>query len=291
MRQHAQRKHIIRSLDRICYQLFATSFFLSPSLLQLVARSVSQFQFSRPRDLDAEKSLKFWLFIVMCANMGSLLNHTLSYRVATPNGEGWGKTMLLDFVGMGTPPTQIELLALDVLIIFLQVILVCISYETSLAMSLPPEALDPLAPDDDDSIPVLDEDEDSESTPLTKPPPPSQRPVRTSTNTQSRSTTSTPVLHLRLRPTIRRILDPAPPISSSNASQLPLPNTTPTFVFPSSSFPIQIAFRTRTRGQVRRDPVAEQSGNDQDPGTGRDGEGDSGIGGRGRTIPGGLDVG
>lgn len=57
------------------------------------------------------------------------------------------------------------------------------------------------------------------------------------------------MLHLRLRSTIRRILDP-PPITSPS-SDLPLPNTTP-FIFPSPGFPIQIAFRTRGRPPIRR---------------------------------------
>jgi len=44
-------------------------------------------------------------------------------------------------------PSKTELLILDALIIFLQIILVCISYETSLAMALPVDTIDPLLPD------------------------------------------------------------------------------------------------------------------------------------------------
>lgn len=84
------------------------------------------------------------------------------------------------------------------------------------------------------------------------------------------------MLHLRLRPTIRRILDPPPETrSSSDSSALPLPNTT-SFIFPSAGFPVQIAFRTRTIQPIRREAVTNESEG-----------GDRGD----RTVPGGLDVG
>jgi hypothetical protein len=86
---------------------------------------------------------------------------------------------------------------------------------------------------------------------------------------------SVSVLHLRLRPTIRRILDPPPETPSTDPPDLPLPNTT-RFIFPSAGFPIQIAFRTGPRSLIRREAAANE------------GEGgDSGD----RSLPGGLDVG
>ncbi|KAF8512427.1 hypothetical protein JB92DRAFT_2928587 [Gautieria morchelliformis] len=248
MRYHAQRRHIIHSIDGLCYQLFVFSFLLSPSLLQLIARTTSQFQFSRPRDLDGHRSLKFWIFIICCANTGSVLNH-ITYRASEV---GSGRGLVLDFIGMANLPSKTQLLILDIHIIFLQLVLLCIAYETSLSLVMPPETIDPLSPIDDTSAVALD---DTISSPLKQ-----NRPG------------NVPVLHLRLRPTIRRILDP-PPVTPS--SDLPLPNTTP-FIFPSAGFPIQIAFRTRSRLPIRREAAQN------------DGEG----GDRGdRSLPGGLDVG
>lgn len=48
-------------------------------------------------------------------------------------------------------PSKTQLLILDLLIIFLQLILLFIAYETSLSLVLPPEAIDPLSPADDSS--------------------------------------------------------------------------------------------------------------------------------------------
>lgn len=79
------------------------------------------------------------------------------------------------------------------------------------------------------------------------------------------------MLHLRLRPTLRRILDPPPDPPST---ELPLPNTTP-LIFPSPGFPIQIAFRTGRR-PIRREAAANE-------GEGAE-RGDP-------SVPGGLDVG
>jgi len=247
MRYYAQRRHIIHSIDGLCYQLFALSFLLAPSLLQLVARTTSQFQFSRPRDLDSHRSLRFWVFIICCANTGSVLNH-VTYR---PSDMASRRGLVLDFIGMASIPSKTQLLTLDLLIISLQLILLCIAYETSLSRAMPPETRDPLSP--------------SDSTPTE---------LGNETSSFFKPDRNLPVLHLRLRPTIRRILDPPPetPSSSSDSSNLPLPNTTP-FIFPSAGFPIQIAFRTRTRGQARRDVAANE-----------------GAGG-GRSVPGGLDVG
>ncbi|KAF8584827.1 hypothetical protein K439DRAFT_1633229 [Ramaria rubella] len=247
MRHHAQRQHIIHSIDGLCYQLFAFSFLLAPSLLQLIARTISQFQFSRARDLDAHRSLKFWIFIICCANTGSVVNH-ITYH---PSDMASRRGLVLDFVGMAHLPSKTQLLILDIFIIFLQLVLLCIAYETSLSLSLPPETADPLAPSSTCSA-------DLDGT----------------ISSLSKTHRSTPILHLRLRPTIRRILDPLPVISTpSDPSDLPLPNTTP-FIFPSAGFPIQIAFRTRTRAQARREAAANEGGD-----------------GAGRSVPGGLDVG
>lgn len=55
-------------------------------------------------------------------------------------------TNLCYFIDSANLPSKTQLLMLDFLIIFLQLVLLCIAYETSLSLVLPPETLDPLSP-------------------------------------------------------------------------------------------------------------------------------------------------
>jgi len=48
-------------LDTLLFQLHTLSFFLSPSLLGFISRPVSQFQCSKPRDIDPSRSLRLVL--------------------------------------------------------------------------------------------------------------------------------------------------------------------------------------------------------------------------------------
>lgn len=166
-------------------------------------------------------------------------------------------------------PSKTQLLILDVLIIFLQLLLLCIAYETSLSLTLPRETLDPLSPIGDTStgMSLIYSAKAYDSTVCLP------DPLDDNISTPLKQNRSVPVLHLRLRSTIRRILDPPPALPSS--SDLPLPNTTP-FIFPSAGFPIQIAFRTRGRPPIRREAA--------------DNEAEGGDRGD-RRLPGGLDVG
>lgn len=52
----------------------------------------------------------------------------------------------MSFIDSANLPSKTQLLILDLLIIFLQLLLLCIAYETSLSLALPPETLDPLSP-------------------------------------------------------------------------------------------------------------------------------------------------
>jgi hypothetical protein len=56
---------------------------------------VSQFQCSKPRELDSSRSLRFFFATALFFNLPSLWSH--SYR-----GLSEGKVIILDFVGMCT---------------------------------------------------------------------------------------------------------------------------------------------------------------------------------------------
>lgn len=111
-RHHAQRQHIIHSvrflinfsspsltnlykLDTTLYQLHTLSFFLSPSLWGYLCRIFAQFQCSKPRDLDATRSLRFFFVIVFTLNLPSLWLHAF-------HRAGEGRSIILDFIGMCT---------------------------------------------------------------------------------------------------------------------------------------------------------------------------------------------
>ncbi|TCD69820.1 hypothetical protein EIP91_006133 [Steccherinum ochraceum] len=203
-KRHAQRKHIIHSLDTLLYQLHALSFFLSPLLWPYLFRVISQTHFNRPRDVDPKTSLKFWYFLILLFNAGSVWAHA-----TTQPGEG--RSVMLDFVGMAHTPTKFHLLCLDVLIIFLTMLLATISYEHSLLAELPPDTTDLLQhiPDTPTSHDISPHDnskvaEDGESE---------------------------YVLDIRLASILRRLRDPVPVVQSRTRSTdqelLPLPNVVP----------------------------------------------------------------
>ncbi|KAJ7188160.1 hypothetical protein C8R46DRAFT_1053846 [Mycena filopes] len=194
-RLYAQRQHIIQSLDILLYELHVLAFFLSPSIWTLIFRVLSQSQCSKPRDVDAAWSLRAFFLLLICLNSLTVWQHAVS-------GASEGKTVILDFIGLASAPSKFRLVSLDILIVFLQMVLATIAYETSLAK------------DNDDSI-LAPPDLSPDALPdRTKPYlPRSPQPF---------------VLDLRFGAVVTRLRNPLPPpSSSSSADGLPLPNTTP----------------------------------------------------------------
>ncbi|KAL5523523.1 hypothetical protein ACEPAG_7696 [Sanghuangporus baumii] len=148
IRYYAQRKHVIYSLDSLLYELHTLSFVLAPSIFVLLCRCITQFQFSRARELDGRRSLRFWFMLVALVNVSAVWAHAFDAGGGGRGGGGGGeeKSVVLDFVGMGHKPTKVQLLLLDATIMFLQAILTTISYETSLSHAMPSDAADPLFP-------------------------------------------------------------------------------------------------------------------------------------------------
>jgi hypothetical protein len=75
------------------YQLHTLSFFLSPSIWIYIVRILSQFQYSKPRELDPSRSLRFFYSMVLLFNLPSLWKHST-------RGEVGGRAIILDFIGM-----------------------------------------------------------------------------------------------------------------------------------------------------------------------------------------------
>jgi len=82
-------------LDTLLFQLHTLSFFLSPSLLGFISRLFSQFQCSKPRDIDPSRSLRFWYFVLVFFNFGCIWTHAIE-------GVSEGRAVVLDFIGQGT---------------------------------------------------------------------------------------------------------------------------------------------------------------------------------------------
>ncbi|KAG6903049.1 hypothetical protein C0995_007482 [Termitomyces sp. Mi166 len=192
---------------------------MSPSIWSFLCRLLSQFQCSKPRDIDptAAPSLRYSFGNILLLNSSSIWSHAT-------RGAAEGRAIVLDFVGMGYVPSKTQLLSLDLLIIFLQFTLTIIAYETSLyERGFESNTPDMLLP-----IPIPPSPTPS---PLFTPIPPSTSPSTTMaqhTKSSPPLNTSPYIVDLRLAPIIARLRNPPPPpqATTSDAS-LPLPNTTP----------------------------------------------------------------
>ncbi|KAI0645909.1 hypothetical protein C8Q79DRAFT_966975 [Trametes meyenii] len=268
--RHAQRKHIIHSLNSLLYQLDTISFLLSPRLWSYFCRILVQFQFARPRDIDSQRSLRFWFLCILSTNVPAVYSHA----VKSPDA---GRSIILDFVGTDGAPARALLLCLDFVIILLQIILTTIAYETSLARDVPPDTPDPLQPDPIPSTPISPLPLDNTDA---KPP---QAPLLEDGTEY--------IIDLRLRTLLQRLRHPPaiPPPQQTRLSDelLPLPNTT--------SFQLRQSLRMLTRATARgRERAAAQAAESSRNGTTR-GQGTRESDGRGpgtsdaaRTVPGGM---
>ncbi|GJE95454.1 hypothetical protein PsYK624_116380 [Phanerochaete sordida] len=254
--RYAQRQHIVGSLERILYQLYAASFFLSPALLPYLCRTFFQFQFASPRDLEPRLSLRFWFILILLFNVSSIWAHATE-------GPAQGRSVVLDFVGPGSPPTKLHLLCIDFAIIVINMVLTTIAYETSLQSAMPSDTPDPLLPIPPRSptaahtIFAADEDEEDR-------------------HKADAAPESPYILDLRIGHIYRRLRNPAPPPPERELSSddlLPLPNTTPWHLTNTLQILMRARARARQRARAEADARREQAGEDGDR----------------RTIPGALD--
>ncbi|KAL0956538.1 hypothetical protein HGRIS_002679 [Hohenbuehelia grisea] len=218
-RHHAQRQHIVHSLDTLVFQLFVLSFFLSPSLWALCMRIIWQFQCSRPRELDSNRSLRFFFASTIFFNASSLWNHFTE-------GAAGGRAVVLDFVGMSYTPSKLQLLSLDFLIIFLQIVLTSIAYELSIGDE---SKTDTLAPIPQPPTPTAIPDVSLLPLPLSPTFAMSSTTVSHDPKCASPPLPESPyILDLPTSLVLARLRNPPPaPSSESVDPLLPLPNTTP----------------------------------------------------------------
>ncbi|EMD37358.1 hypothetical protein CERSUDRAFT_114032 [Gelatoporia subvermispora B] len=261
--RHAQRQHFIYSLDTLLYQLHTLSFLLSPSIWAFLCRLTVQWQFCRPRELHASRTLRFWFFLIVLFNFGIVWTHAV-------RGAAQGRSIILDFVGIGHAPSKAHLLFLDFLIIGLEMLLTTVSYETSYLADMPSDTPDTLLP-----IP---------STPTTLP---------TTSPDNSKESALPYMMDFRFSLIIDRLRQPhppPPPRDSSASDLLPLPNTTLSQVTNN----LNRLLRTRERLRERIRQLEAEAARTQEELDARDREEAEGRGGgnrdRPRRIPGAMDT-
>lgn len=144
-------------------------------------------------------------------------------------------------------PSKKHLLLLDALILFLQMLLTTIAYETSLlsksAYVTPP-------------IPTLSS---PFQTPSASPSPPLDDPSKSSLPPPT--TTESPyIIDIRLRHVLERLRKPAPTVPESNSDDLlPFPNTTPWPLPASLRMLLRARAEVRRRARVQTQPAAENT--------------------------------
>ncbi|PFH51538.1 hypothetical protein AMATHDRAFT_142384 [Amanita thiersii Skay4041] len=210
-RYHAQRQHIISSFDALLYQLHTLSFFLAPSLLSFICRIIVQSQFTKPKEHEMARGLRFYLAIIILFNGPSVWNHTTQ-------GSLDDRAVVLDFVGLAYAPSKLQLVMLDLTIIFFQLLLTTVAYETTLAQISP--ELDILSPAPSVELPSHTPSGSSSASSLY---------FATQESNRAKDVVDSPqyIIDLRFRPIIARLRNPPtirPPAANTS---LPLPNTAP----------------------------------------------------------------
>ncbi|CAE6360677.1 unnamed protein product [Rhizoctonia solani] len=131
---HAQRNHLLYSLDRLSYVYISYSYLVAPSLTALIARLIAQYRITVLRDVQPTYPLRFHLIVLLLITAGPLIRHILG-------GVERGSGVLLDFVGRGTHTHPIQALIIDCFLLAFQLVQLTISYETA---RWKPEVPDPL---------------------------------------------------------------------------------------------------------------------------------------------------
>jgi hypothetical protein len=143
-------------LENLSLELHAVAFFLSPSLFLFFCKFVAQCVCSRPREIDPGRALRFFYVICILSNLPSIYVHLF-------RGVADGRAIILDFIGMcmlfslqqvsihiysplAYSPSKFQLCYLDLFNLLLQLLVVTISYETSVYATDDADATDLLLP-------------------------------------------------------------------------------------------------------------------------------------------------
>ncbi|KAG8983410.1 hypothetical protein FRB95_005807 [Tulasnella sp. JGI-2019a] len=231
MYAHAQRQHILQSIDHLLKVLIVYSYLVDPYIIRLLIRYIAQLQLTKPQDIDNSTSLRTFLACLCFVHVGPVLRHVF-IRTEPP---AVTEMVLLDFVGRLKPSSPFLITTLDVAIFLGQIVMLVIAYETG---HYHPDLPDPLSPSNAESR-SQDGDEESLLGAYEKPLPPDPG--------------AGPVLHLRLRSAWNRLVRPPEPrsdLSGGSTATTSAASTVrryPTF----TSILIQSLFQTLDRNRDR----------------------------------------
>ncbi|KAN0062613.1 hypothetical protein ACQY0O_005146 [Thecaphora frezii] len=147
---YRQRKELVQSLDLLAFTLFVYIWFVDGSTIWLFVKSALQVQFCNPIQMHPTWSLPFFAVFLSCFNFIVVLVHLLG----GPIGAGKARTIILDFVGQDHQTGRLHMVLIDLVVAFVQLIMLIVAYE---------HGIDELRPDDEKSR--LDEDEPDASEP------------------------------------------------------------------------------------------------------------------------------
>ncbi|KAH8828052.1 hypothetical protein DL96DRAFT_1601493 [Flagelloscypha sp. PMI_526] len=124
---HNQRLHIVHSLDSLLHVLLAVGFLLSPTIWNALARLSVQAFCSNPREIDPTRThtLRLYFLFVVLGNIFGIWSHATI-------GTAPGRPVILDFIGLSFTPTRFQLLSIDGIILFLQLLETYIAFEIAL---------------------------------------------------------------------------------------------------------------------------------------------------------------
>lgn len=141
MHRHAgQRKHIVSELSVVGYELVVFSFLLHPSLFDLATRAFAQYAASRPARLVPDRSLALWA-------LSLVVLHLRPFAVLLFPLDPDARGLVLDFVGADRLPSRLLLLAVNALVLALQLVQLCITHESPSSPNTDRGDLDPDEPD------------------------------------------------------------------------------------------------------------------------------------------------
>ncbi|GAA5963871.1 hypothetical protein JCM8115_006360 [Rhodotorula mucilaginosa] len=129
---------LVVSVSTTCHLLALVSYLLSPAhFLILAYRIVLQVQFTLPRRVHANRSLRFFVALWGIQALVAIGLHAITGSQGTKGPRGYvQRGLVLDFVGQVFTPSTLHLVALDVLLAFLQLVTIVLAFGATVPTDL-----------------------------------------------------------------------------------------------------------------------------------------------------------
>ncbi|GAA5880333.1 hypothetical protein JCM3774_006731 [Rhodotorula dairenensis] len=129
---------LVVSVSTTCHGLAIISYLLSPAhFLILAYRVVLQVQFTLPRRVHANRSLRFFVALWGLQAAVAIALHAATGSQGTKGPKGYvQRGLILDFVGQAFTPSTLHLVALDVLLAALQLVTIVLAFGATVPSDL-----------------------------------------------------------------------------------------------------------------------------------------------------------